>query len=280
MDMKEKQSDQQRTWMVYIHRNKINGKRYVGITSNLKLRWRNGGGYRPQPYFWKAIQKYGWDNFEHEIILTNETFEYACAVEKCLIKHYKTKDPQYGYNLTNGGEGVAGWIPTEETRKKMSESHKGKVLSKTTKQILSKMRTGENNPFYGKKHSEETHIKMSLAGKGRPKTESFKQQMSKRVSGAKNPMAKFPVYCQNTNEVFWGAKGANEQYPNIYASNISANCRGKVKHAGKHPVTNEPLCWYYLYDQQQQDGSVIKGAISLGLITEEEALKQLKSIYI
>ena len=278
MGLKKENFDQNRAWAVYVHRNKINGKRYVGITSNLKLRWRNGGGYRPQPYFWRAIQKYGCNNFEHEILLQNETHEYACKAERCLIKHYKTKNPLYGYNLTDGGDGPRGLIVTEETRQKMSESHKGKKLPDEQKKMLSETRIGEKNPYYNKKHSEESRKKMSIAGKGRPKTQKFKDQMSQRVSGAKNPMAKYPVYCINTGEVFWGAKGASNQYTHILASNISAVCRGKTKHAGKHPTTHEPLGWLYLYDQECEDGSIIKGAITLGLITEEEALSQLSEM--
>ena len=175
-------------WCVYMHINKINGKRYVGITKQkLRRRFQNGYGYKKQSYFWRAIQKYGWDNFEHIIVLQNETFEYACKVEKCLIKHYKTRDKNYGYNMTDGGDGMNGWVPSEEWRRKQSEIHTGKSLSEETKEKIRIANTGRivseetkrkisenhadfsgvNHPMYGKRLSEETRRKMSETRKGK-----------------------------------------------------------------------------------------------------------------
>jgi group I intron endonuclease len=135
------------TWYVYIHINKINGKRYIGITSRIpEKRWgKNGIGYKRHPYFWNAIQKYGWDNFLHIIVLQEETLEYACKVEKCLIKHYKSNDSEYGYNYTLGGE--------------------GKCLTQEQKRILSEQMLGEKNPFYGKHHTEETKERLRKISK-------------------------------------------------------------------------------------------------------------------
>lgn len=95
-------------WTVYIHRNKINNKRYIGITSfAVEYRWKNGEGYREQLFYY-AIQKYGWDNFEHIIYATNLTEEEAKQLEKQLIKEYHTyigDENCQGYNATLGGDG-------------------------------------------------------------------------------------------------------------------------------------------------------------------------------
>ena len=93
-------------YTVYIHINKINNKKYIGITrQNPMVRWANGEGYRTQP-FYHAIQEYGWDGFEHLILYENLTYEEACEIEKELISEYDTNDRNYGYNVSKGGEQV------------------------------------------------------------------------------------------------------------------------------------------------------------------------------
>lgn len=93
---------------VYCHTNKMNNKKYIGITSQKRPqdRWRSdGSGYNGQ-IFGKAIKKYGWNNFHHEIIYKNLSFENACKKEKELIKFYNTTDKKYGYNISAGGDNV------------------------------------------------------------------------------------------------------------------------------------------------------------------------------
>ena len=71
-------------YTVYQHKNKINGKVYIGITmQEPEKRWGvNGRNYKSSPHFYSAIQKYGWDNFEHNILFTNLTKEEACLKEQ------------------------------------------------------------------------------------------------------------------------------------------------------------------------------------------------------
>ena len=60
---------EERIFKVYIHNNIINQKKYIGQTKqSLARRFRNGDGYKHCPHFYSAIQKYGWDNFEHYIV--------------------------------------------------------------------------------------------------------------------------------------------------------------------------------------------------------------------
>lgn len=110
MNIKEKQ------YTVYKHINKINNKVYIGITCQIpRKRWRNGKGYIHCVRFYNAIQKYGWGNFEHEIVLCNLTKEQAEMFEVEMIKYYKTTDRKFGYNIENGGS-LRKEI-SEETRK-------------------------------------------------------------------------------------------------------------------------------------------------------------------
>lgn len=92
-----------RLYVVYMHVNKINGKRYIGISHNYENRWRNGSGYKLH-VFGKAIQKYGWDNFEHIIVAENLCLEDAKQMEIELIKKYKSKVHENGYNVRSGGD--------------------------------------------------------------------------------------------------------------------------------------------------------------------------------
>lgn len=115
------------TYCVYVHTNKINGKMYVGQTvygDNPKRRWQNGTSYKHCTYLNRTIEKYGWDNFEHEVIASNLTKEEADNFEKILIKQLDTRNPLFGYNLTDGGEGSCGHKLSEEARQKLSEAAK------------------------------------------------------------------------------------------------------------------------------------------------------------
>lgn len=110
-----------------------NGKRYFGITSKKpNQRWENGGGYSKehQPVVYNAIKKYGWDNIKHNILFTGLTYEEATEMEIKLIAQYKTNCSRYGndygYNMTDGGEGAFGHTVTEDAKKKISETHFGK----------------------------------------------------------------------------------------------------------------------------------------------------------
>ena len=133
------------SWTVYRHITP-SGKSYIGITSDKpERRWRNGKGYRKNKLFYKAIEKYKWENIQHNIVSTDLTEKEAKWLENYLICYYRTFvcfSDCNGYNCTIGGDGVVGcepWnkgIPRDnETKRKISESKKGKTpwnIGKTT----------------------------------------------------------------------------------------------------------------------------------------------------
>ena len=157
---------------VYIHTNKINNKCYVGITAQTPInRWKNGNGYKSQKLFFRAIQKYGWDNFNHIIFAENLTKEQADKMEIALIALYKTNDSAFGYNISNGGEKTTLGIKlSREARQNMSEAHKGK--KQTEEIILKRVKkySGSKHFMYGKHLSESTKEKMRNAKCRKQKT--------------------------------------------------------------------------------------------------------------
>ena len=127
-------------FLVYMHINRINGKRYIGITHHSKnpnKRWVNGKGYFRNKHFNDAIKKYGWKQFEHVIVAKGLSKQDACDLEQKLIKEYRTQDKEYGYNITDGGEF---FHHTEESKRLMSENRKGKGIHKFSEEHKRKMR--------------------------------------------------------------------------------------------------------------------------------------------
>lgn len=108
----------EKKYIVYKHTNKINGKSYIGITgqARYKKRWGNGSGYIKQYKFYNAIQKYGWDGFEHTVLYKSLSLEEACRIEKELIIKYDSI--KNGYNVNEGGE-LLTYEHSPETIKKL-----------------------------------------------------------------------------------------------------------------------------------------------------------------
>lgn len=155
-------------YIVYKHINKINGKVYIGQTAlNVERRWRNGKGYKTG-VFKKAIEKYGWDNFEHIIVRDKLSKEEANLLEVSLIRKYK--ELGICYNITDGGEGACGYKHTEESKKKISNRSKGKKIPEYIKILVSER-------FKGVALTEEHKLKISIALRGKSKSEEAKLKM-------------------------------------------------------------------------------------------------------
>jgi group I intron endonuclease len=176
----------------YLITNKINNKGYVGITTrSLSRRWyehrfvSNSCGQ----LLAKAINKYGEEAFEIKPIASAKTLENLKEVEKDLIVQFQTKVP-FGYNLTDGGDGVFGFKQSEEQRLKSANLRLG---TKHTKETIEKMRLshlGEKNHFYGRKHTEEakrkngeTHKGMAGHWLGKPRDEETRKKISQSLIG-------------------------------------------------------------------------------------------------
>ena len=130
-----------------------NGKCYIGITSKKpEHRWNHGRAYYQNKYFTHAIQKYGWDNFQHEVLFTGLSKQEACNLERQLIKQYKSNDLQNGYNLSAGGENPSeGSHRSEEINRKMSILMTGKKHDFAFRQKISAAKKGRPNGLEGRK---------------------------------------------------------------------------------------------------------------------------------
>ena len=123
------------------------------MTKDPKCRWRNNGyHYRQCPHFWSAIQKYGWDNFEHTILRKELTHSEACELEVKLIAEQETI--KKGYNLASGGNTAI--TTTPEQRKIHSQYMSEKNSNPDTNPLTN------GKVIWGKTHPYPTSLKVKV----------------------------------------------------------------------------------------------------------------------
>ena len=232
--------------IIYLIKNKVNGKCYIGQTqekNGFDSRYSYSGEgiervYNHHRYLKEhnksynkhllgSIEKYGFEAFE-----INKCLDYAFSLEELNVKekvYIQLYDSfENGYNETLGGEGKEGCCHSEETKTKISEANKGKHkgenhymygkhLSEEHKTKISEAKKGENHPMYGKHLSEEHKQKIGEAKKG-------------KYVGENNPSAK-AVYCYEKNEIRLTTKEWSEELC-LYISNITKCCKGERKSTG------------------------------------------------
>ena len=195
-------------YIVYLHRNKVNNKCYVGQTCQKpEARWGlNGNGYKDQTYFYRAIQKYGWDNFEHIILETDISSDKIDERECYWTGYYHALAPE-GYTLQAGKQDY-------------------KVCSSTS--TLNHSQAALKNW-----QNEEYRKKVSTGRKEMWKLASpdCKKKMLANLSKPSRPRGK-QVQCIETNIIYPSTREA-ERLTGINHCNISQVCTGKRKTAGK-----------------------------------------------
>jgi hypothetical protein len=172
-----------------------NGKKYIGVTKQkLRARWKNGIGYKHNPLFYKAVLKYGWDNIQHIVLLTNLSKQDAETNEIHLISEHKSNHRDFGYNIENGGNCCG--THSEETKRKIGAKSKGNQICKGRKlskwhiEQLRKANLGHAR-YKGCHHSKETKLKMSESAKRYKKTELHRlhiKESRRDTHGINNPM--------------------------------------------------------------------------------------------
>ena len=192
--------EEKKEYTVYMHKNKINGKVDIGITKQKpQYRWNDGNGYKTQ-MFYKAITKYGWDNFEHYILFNHLTKQEAEYKEVELIKKYNSHCNKNGYNILDD-------INKHKTERNLRKERKKREVKETTREKLRKANLGKHL-------SLETKNKLSKLKKGKPNLKSMKK-----------------VVCIETNIIYNGLIIASQK-TNINFKNIQSVCSGRSKTAG------------------------------------------------
>lgn len=204
--------------------NKVNGKIYIGQTTRsiyIRLQEHETGKNNRCRLIYRAIKKYGWDNFEKDYYeCPDEDLNFD---EDLMVREMGTLSPG-GYNLREGGGGNGKL--SEETKRRIGEAQRGKPKSEESKQKNREANSGERSGRYGKLHTEES-----------------KQKMSEATSGEKNYASK-RVYKYDLDGTFIESFGSTEEASRqlkIAGSLIRRCARGKRK-------TSHGFKWSYDMD--------------------------------
>lgn len=147
--------------IIYKYVNIQNNKVYIGQTINEPKRrekWYNLNAPYAGTYINNARAKYGIESFKYEILyeiisedelLVRKQLDY---IEAYYISLYKAKNPNYGYNLTDGGSKGNGQVVSDSTKKKISKAQKGlkKKMSDKERENISKSHKGPRPWAYKK----------------------------------------------------------------------------------------------------------------------------------
>lgn len=173
---------------VYVVTNLTNNKIYIGKTvgtPEIRLRKHFQNSVNGLAYLHRAIKKYGRQSFTIRSLAEVGTEEQALRLEKFFIKCLESNSPEFGYNLTEGGDGISGYRHREESKRQCRLNNIGKhKVSDDVRKRLSESRkrfTGENHPRFGVRLSDSTKQKMRKAKLGKPWSEARRKAQNARL---------------------------------------------------------------------------------------------------
>lgn len=221
----------------YITKNLTNGKFYYGsgTVGNEKTYFGSNANLD------KARKKYGDENFEHIPLKYFKTRKEAFEFEDRFLKLYKISAIPDSYNMKDSGRG--GWttknytpekleeyknklsssrkgrIVTQETRKKISQSLKGKFSGNLLKmkESIKKLWNDPNSVY----NSDEYRNKLSEAAKGRIFSDEAKNKISKANTGGKNGRS---IKIEIDGKIFETRRSAAIEY-NMSDTAVSKRCK-------------------------------------------------------
>jgi len=190
---------------IYLIKNTVNNKVYVGSAVNISKRWEKHKhllkeGKHHSCHLQSAWNIYGEQSFTFDIIEEVSNPEHLLAYEQVYLDYYKSYEDDKGYNIckvagsrvgmkhsketrSKMSEAQKGKILSEEHKKKMSEAQKGKIISEETKRKIGEASKGRN---VGKKRSEETRRKMSEVHKCKIFSEETKRKIGEASKARKH----------------------------------------------------------------------------------------------
>jgi group I intron endonuclease len=179
------------TGHIYLIRNLVNGKGYVGQTCvTIKKRYashRSESQRGSECYLHRAMREYGIENFAVLEVASCEDADLLNDLEKHYIQFFGTFAPTgHGYNITEGGDSAPRMVRSKEHCLAISAAKKGCKSSPETRAKLSLARTGKPR----KPHSEESKAKISSAKLGKKLPREFGIRMSERLRGNSNRLGK------------------------------------------------------------------------------------------
>lgn len=255
--MQEKQSG------IYCIENIVNKRKYIGLSRNIEQRWLEHKSalnrhVHPNQYLQSSWDKYGSGNFTFYILELCEEEDLSDR-EQYYIKYYKTLSHEHGYNLTIGGENITAGRPVIclKDRKIFNFVHAAAKEAGVVSLTMIAWCKQKHNYMYLDEYTslsaaekeywrnfnweEADHQKLSKAHSRENLSQKSIGKYSEITSGERNPRA-LKVYCPQLNEVFNCIKYAQDKY-GINRGSISQCIKGKLKSAGKHPITGEKLTW-------------------------------------
>lgn len=219
----------------YVHKTKDHGRTfYVGKGKGGRATWAHSRG----AHWNSVVKKHG--GFVAEIVAEFDSEEEAFAHERFLIMSLRVFGARL-VNKTDGGDGPAGLRHSEETRRRLSEIQKGKVLSKETCRRMSASRTGRPVPALQVPRGPWTEqrkqkLRKPKSEQGRANMKAARQAFCRRVS------------CEQLGLEFPSVIAAQEWlrsngFPKASKSAITEACQGKRAHAYR-------MRWFYIEERK------------------------------
>jgi group I intron endonuclease len=251
---------------IYLIRNKVNNKIYVGKSVNIRQRF---GAYRSavkkcrtdSQIITRAIKKYGWENFSIELLECFDAIDHDLLLQKESewIAKLNTTDKKIGYNIRSYEEGTSRQRHSEDTKLKIKAALK-----------LLGDRSGENSPNYGSKRNDENKINMSISAlnrkQGSKKTYSRKALSSDHKMKIRETSCKYKVPVKQidrkTNETIKVWNSAKDAAEFLTGKRSKANCISSVcnKYVTKNGYLVETALgfkWGFLDSIQENNGRII-----------------------